>query len=72
MRKKLKLKILDMHCSSCAFDIDGGLEETSGVKSSKTSYAKGECEVEFDEHEVTPEKILKVVEKTGYKAQVVN
>lgn len=31
--------------------IDGDLEDLGGVENANTSYAKGECEVEFDEKE---------------------
>ena len=57
-----------MHCASCAMSIDFDLEDL-GVKSAKTSYAKGETEVEFDEEKVSVEKIVKSIENTGYKAQ---
>ncbi len=70
MAKKAKLKIIGMHCTSCAMSIDGDLEDTKGIKSAKTNYAKQECEVEFEEEVVTIEKILKVVDKTGYCAQL--
>ncbi|MBI3486210.1 cation transporter [Candidatus Daviesbacteria bacterium] len=64
---KKKLKIEGMHCTSCAMNIDFDLEDL-GVKSAKTSYAKQECEVEFDEEKVKEETIIKTIEKTGYKA----
>lgn len=70
MIKKQLFKISGMHCTSCAMSIDGDLEDTKGVKSAKTSYAKQECEVEFEEEVITIEKILKVVDKTGYSAQI--
>lgn len=70
MTKKAKLKIIGMHCTSCAMSIDGDLEDTEGVKSANTSYAKQECEVEFEEEEVTIDEIIKTVESTGYKAEV--
>lgn len=66
---KKKLKILDMHCSSCAMSIDFDLEDLEGVKSAKTSYAKQETEVEFDEEQVGLNKILQTIQNTGYKAQ---
>lgn len=72
MVKTIVLNIIDMHCTSCAMSIDGDLEETKGVKSSKTSYASQVCEVEFEEEVVTIEKILKVVDRTGYSAQIKN
>ena len=67
--KKIKLKIEGMHCVSCAMSIDGDLEDyVKGIKSAKTSYAKQECEVEFDEEKIKLRQILEQVEKTGYKA----
>jgi Cu+-exporting ATPase len=69
MAKKAKLKIMGMHCASCAMSIDGDLEDTEGVKSAKTSYASQVCEVEFEEEVVTIEEIIKTVDQTGYKAE---
>ncbi|HBB76351.1 MAG: hypothetical protein A2186_03145 [Candidatus Levybacteria bacterium RIFOXYA1_FULL_41_10] len=66
--KKIKLDIEGMHCSSCAMNIDFDLEDMDGVKTAKTSYAKQQCEVEFDEGKITAEDVLKQVQKTGYKA----
>ena len=63
---KKKLKIEGMHCSSCAMNIDFDLEDLEGVTSVKTSYAKEECEVEFDEEKVKSEDIFITIKKTGY------
>jgi Cu+-exporting ATPase len=65
--RKLKVKIEGMHCTSCAMNIDFGLEDL-GVKSAKTSYAKQETEIEFDEEKIKPQKIIEQIKKTGYKA----
>ena len=70
MAKKAVLKITGMHCTSCAMNIDGDLEDyVKGVKSAKTSYAKQECEVEFEE-DVQIEQIITQIKETGYQAQV--
>lgn len=70
---KQKLKISGMHCTSCAMNIDGDLEDfVKGVKASNTNYAKGETEVEFDEKEVKIEKIIEQIKKTGYTATPLN
>jgi len=66
MIKKV-LKIDGMRCVSCTMLVDGDLEDLKGVKSSKTNFAKAECEVEFDEKEVNIERIVKTVSGTGYK-----
>lgn len=69
---KKKLKIDGMHCTSCAMDIDFGLEDLEGIKSARTSYAKQECEVEFDQEKVSLEKVASTIQKTGYGAQIIN
>lgn len=70
MTKKVILKINGMHCTSCAINIDGDLEDfVKGVKSSKTNYAKQECEVKFEEA-VKVEQIITQIQKTGYQAEV--
>ena len=69
MTKKV-LKIIGMHCVSCAMSIDFDLEEVEGVKKSQTSYASQVCEVEFDERKTKIEYLFKSIEKTGYKAQL--
>ena len=66
-----KLKIEDMHCSSCAISIDMDLEDLKGVKSARTSYAKQECEVEYIGEHVTEEILIVQIKKTGYKAKSV-
>lgn len=65
--KKLKLKIEGMHCTSCAMNIDFDLEDL-GCKNAKTSYARQETEVEFDELKIKPEQIINQIRKTGYNA----
>ncbi len=67
---KVKLKIEGLHCTSCAFLIDGELEDLEGVKSAKTNYAKQECELEFDVEKADIDNIIRVVERTGYKAWI--
>jgi len=60
-----------MHCTSCAMNIDGDLEDfVNGVKSATTNYAKQETEVEYDEKKVKIETIVKQIKKTGYQAEV--
>ena len=69
--KKIVLKITGMHCTSCAMNIDGDLEDyVKGIKSSKTNYAKQETELEFEEEEVKIEQIIAQIKETGYQAEV--
>lgn len=64
--KKIIFKIEGMHCVSCAFDIDGVLEETKGVKKAQTNYAKAEVIIEFDEDLLSEKHIIAVIQKVGY------
>lgn len=69
--KKINLNIEGMHCSSCAMNIDFDLEDLAGIKTAKTNYAKQKCEVEFEEDQITIESVLKQINKTGYKARLI-
>ena len=68
---KRKFKIEGMHCTSCAVNIDMDLEDLDGIKDTKTSYAKQESEVEFDEEKLNIEQIITAIKKTGYRAQLI-
>lgn len=68
--KKLTFNITGMHCTSCAMNIDGELEDTEGVKEAKTNYAKQITEVTFDPEEITPQKIISVIKTLDYDAEV--
>lgn len=67
--QKKKFQILNMHCSSCAMSIDIDLEDLDGVNSSKTSYAKQTCEVEYEEGKVNEKIIIEQIKKTGYSVK---
>lgn len=60
---------MDMHCTACAMNIDFELEDTHGVKSAKTNYAKSLTEVEFDPDILDEKKIEDIIKKAGYTAQ---
>lgn len=64
-----KFKITDMHCTSCAMNIDGELEETQGVIESNTNYAKQETEVKFDGGKINEDKIIEIIKNVGYTAE---
>lgn len=63
-----------MHCTSCAMNIDGELEDTEGVKEAKTNYARQQTEVTFDPEKVTVEKMISIIRKLdeSYDAEVAN
>ncbi|MBI2074973.1 MAG: heavy-metal-associated domain-containing protein [Candidatus Levybacteria bacterium] len=67
LTKKI-FSIKGMHCSSCAINIDGELEDTDGVIESNTSYAKQQTEVKFNEEKIADADIIGIIKKLGYTA----
>lgn len=61
-----KFKINGMHCTSCAMNIDGELEDSDGVLEASTNYARQETEVKFDDAKISLSELRRVIEKTGY------
>ena len=64
--EKITLKLSGLHCASCSLNIDGELEEISGVVSSNTSYAKQESVIVYDPKLVKPTQFKITIEKLGY------
>lgn len=64
--EKIVFKLTGLHCASCSLNIDGELEEISGVISSNTSYAKQETVVYYDPKITKPIQFKKSIEKLGY------
>ncbi|MBI2617764.1 heavy-metal-associated domain-containing protein [Candidatus Gottesmanbacteria bacterium] len=64
--KTITLKIVGMHCSSCAINIDGELEDTDGVTEANTNYAKAETTVTYEEGKISPEKLITIIKTLDY------
>lgn len=67
---KKKFKIEGMHCTSCAMNIDSELEDTEGVKSASTNFAKCIVDVEYDSAKLSEKEIIKTIKSAGYNAIV--
>lgn len=67
--KKATLKIIDMHCTSCAMNIDMTLEDLAGVHSVSTKYATSTTQLVYDPQEISLEEIVIRVRDLGYTAQ---
>ena len=68
MVKKVLFKINGMHCTSCAMNIDGEMEDTEGVVESNTNYARSQTEVKFDPAKISEKKIAEIIKSVGYSA----
>lgn len=63
----ITLKLSGLHCVSCSLNIDGALEDTPGVLSATTSYAKQETAIEYDPSRVELSALRTTIEKLGYQ-----
>jgi len=68
MVEKKELKISGMHCASCALIIEKSLKKTDGINSAIVNYGTEKATVEYDQKRINIKKIIKAVEKSGYKA----
>ena len=67
-----ELKITGMDCEVCAGVIQRKLLETRGVLKAQVRYPAGSATVQFDASQTDPEKLIAVVDGTGYKASPSN
>ncbi|TKJ46754.1 heavy metal translocating P-type ATPase [Candidatus Aerophobetes bacterium Ae_b3a] len=65
--KRLSLKIGGMSCASCAQKIEKALQKTEGIQEAHVNLATEKAAISYDPIQITPEKINKVIEGTGYQ-----
>lgn len=67
--QSIQLKITGMHCTSCSINIDGELEDTEGVISASTSYAKSLTTVVYESEKISKDTLIKIIERLEYTAE---
>jgi Cu+-exporting ATPase len=70
--KRSSLALYGMHCSSCASLIEKSLTKAPGVSSAHVNFAAEKATVQYDESKTNEQQLIEVVNKTGYKASVVD
>lgn len=69
---KDKYNITGMSCSACSANIEKTVAALNGVKVAAVNLLKNEMVVDYDDQIVSPEEIIRVVEKIGYGASLPN
>ncbi|MEW6407624.1 MAG: heavy metal translocating P-type ATPase [Patescibacteria group bacterium] len=64
--KKEIFPILNMHCASCAKQIEDALKEIEGVKNAQVNFAAEKILVEYDEAKIKPADFKKAIMAIGY------
>ncbi len=64
--EQVTLKVQGMSCGHCVNSIEGSVGELHGVSKVKVHLEKGTVDVEFNNQEVTLEKIKETIDDQGY------
>lgn len=70
MNKIHTYKIKGMHCASCASIIERTLKKSGKVESVEVNYGTEKAKVSFNESEVTPQDLEKLIEPLGYTLDI--
>ena len=65
--KTIDLTIQGMHCDGCAKTIEALLTRESGVRAATVSYGSGSARVLFDPASIDLPRLVKAVERAGYR-----
>ena len=63
-----KYDITGMHCAACSASVERVTRRLPGVERSEVNLTTGIMTICYDEEKVTPELIIKKVEKAGFGA----
>ncbi|KAG1362649.1 copper-transporting ATPase HMA5 [Cocos nucifera] len=63
-----RLRIKGMTCTSCSSTIESALQAVSGVQKALVALATEEAEIRYDPKHVSTNRLLEVVEDTGFEA----
>ena len=68
--KQVKLYIQGMTCVNCRDKIEKALQKMPEVQSVSVNYEKGTADISYREKEMTPEKMIAMIEQLGYQASL--
>ena len=66
MKNKTNIGITGMSCATCANTIEKKLSGTNGVENINVNLALEKAAIEYDENEISKDRISKEIEKLGY------
>ncbi len=67
--QKVKLDVQGMTCTGCEYGVETALKKIAGVTKAEADFVSGSAEVEFDPQQVTVDKLVEAVNKTGFTAK---
>lgn len=67
--KKETIQVDGMTCNHCKASVEGALNNVKGVSKAKVDLDANNVAVEFNDSEVTVEKLKEEIEEQGYEAK---
>lgn len=68
--KEVTLKITGMSCAGCSNHVHTSLSKTAGIISDDVKYPGDIATVKYDASKISEKEIIAVIEKAGYKAEI--
>jgi len=65
--KKVDIDILGMTCAACSARVEKALNKQEGVIKASVNLLSNKATIDFDEEKISPEDLIKTIEKTGYE-----
>jgi copper chaperone CopZ len=65
------MNISGLKCPNCSSRIKAALENVDGVETADVSHTDGRAEISWTGGEPYPDRLIKAVEKIGYRAETV-
>ncbi|MBA9079087.1 heavy-metal-associated domain-containing protein [Rufibacter quisquiliarum] len=68
--KTIQVKVTGLTCAGCASGLHKALSKQAGILSNEVKYPGDVAIIKYDAAKISEAQILAVIEKTGYKGQV--
>lgn len=69
--KKINVEVVGMTCAACSARVEKALNKQEGVISSVVNLLANKATIEFDKDKVTPDILIKTIEKAGYEVPLI-
>lgn len=70
MKTKIIFYINDMHCQSCAYNIEKNLNKNDLIYEANVNFANEEAKIIFNSQKINSEDIIDLIKKMGFNAKV--
>ncbi len=67
MLEKIKFVIRKIHSENCKYLIETEIDVLRGIKDVDVNYKSGKCQIEFNNSEISDDKIFKAIKELGYE-----